>query len=88
MKSIRGNEISMIFQEPMKSFNPIFTIGSQLGETTMKHLGLSKDKQENELSNFLIKFIIPEPSKKVDDYPFQMSGGYASKSNDSISIIL
>jgi oligopeptide/dipeptide ABC transporter ATP-binding protein len=86
MKQIRGNEMSMIFQEPMKSFNPIFTIGNQLGESTMKHLGLSKDEARERAIEFLDKVHIPSPHKRVDDYPFQMSGGMLQRAMIALAL--
>ncbi len=86
MKNVRGNEISMIFQEPMKSFNPIFTIGSQLGESTKKHLGISKDEARQRAIEFLDKVHIPSPEKRVDDYPFQMSGGMLQRAMIALAL--
>jgi peptide/nickel transport system ATP-binding protein len=86
MKRIRGNEISMIFQEPMKSFNPIFTIGSQLAETTMNHLHISKDEARERAIEYLNKVHIPSPSKRVDDYPFQMSGGMLQRAMIALAL--
>src|SRR6185312_2933558 len=75
MRSIRGNEISMIFQEPMTSLNPVFTIGNQICEAITLHQGLSKkDSREKAIS--MLKLVgIPSPEKRVDDYPHQLSGG-------------
>lgn len=86
MKTVRGNEMSMIFQEPMKSFNPIFTIGNQLGETTRKHLGISKDEARARAIEYLDKVHIPSPHRRVDDYPFQMSGGMLQRAMIALAL--
>ncbi len=76
MRKIRGNEIAMIFQEPMTSLNPVFTIGNQIGEAIALHQkGLSK-QQVREKSIEMLKLVnIPEPDRRVDEYPHQLSGG-------------
>jgi peptide/nickel transport system ATP-binding protein/oligopeptide transport system ATP-binding protein len=75
MKSIRGNKISMIFQEPMTSLNPLFTVGYQIGETLRIHKKL-KAAEARERAVELVKLVgIPCPDKIVDDYPHQLSGG-------------
>lgn len=75
MRSIRGNEISVIFQEPMTSLNPVFRVGKQIGEALMLHQNLSK-KEARERSIQLLKDVkIPRPSEVVDNYPHQLSGG-------------
>ncbi len=75
MRAIRGNEISMIFQEPMTSLNPVFTIGNQLEEAIALHQDLDR-KQVREKSIEMLKLVgIPGPEKRIDDYPHQLSGG-------------
>jgi len=75
MIDIRGREIGMIFQEPMTSLNPVFTVGSQISETLTTHLGLSK-RQARERSIELLRLVkIPLPEHRVRDYPHQISGG-------------
>ncbi len=75
IRKIRGNKIAMIFQDPMTSLNPVLTIGQQLGEPLMLHMGMSK-KEAREESIRLLKVVgIPEPEKRIDDYPHQFSGG-------------
>lgn len=75
MRSIRGNEISVIFQEPMTSLNPVFRVGKQIGEALMLHQDLSK-KEARERSIQLLRDVkIPRPSEVVDNYPHQLSGG-------------
>ena len=76
MRKIRGNDIAMIFQEPMTSLNPVFTCGDQIAEAIELHQkGLSK-KQIREKTIDMLKLVgIPEPDKRVDEYPHQLSGG-------------
>lgn len=75
MRRIRGNQISMIFQEPMTSLNPVFTIGNQIDEALMLHQGLSKAQARTRTLELLNEVGIPTPNQKVNDYPHQMSGG-------------
>ena len=75
MQKVRGNKISMIFQEPMTSLNPVFTIGNQLAETFMLHQGLSKKEAEKKAVELLEMVKIPEPAQRVKEYPYQLSGG-------------
>ena len=75
MRKIRGNRISMIFQEPMTSLNPVFTIGNQIQETFKLHQGLSK-KEALEKSIEMLKFVnLPSPERAVERYPHELSGG-------------
>jgi peptide/nickel transport system ATP-binding protein len=75
MRDIRGNDISMIFQEPMTSLNPVLTVGRQLGETLRLHQGLDKRAAEARAIEMLALVGIPEPRRRVREYPHQMSGG-------------
>jgi oligopeptide/dipeptide ABC transporter ATP-binding protein len=75
MRKIRGNEISMIFQEPMTSLNPVFTIGNQIIEAIELHQDLPKSEVRNKAIEMLKLVGIPSPEKRVDDYPHQLSGG-------------
>jgi peptide/nickel transport system ATP-binding protein len=75
MRSIRGNEISMIFQEPMTSLNPVLSIGKQIGETLRLHQGLSAREAEAKAVEMLTLVGIPEPARRVKEYPHQLSGG-------------
>lgn len=75
MRDIRGNQISMIFQEPMTSLNPVFTVGQQISETLRIHKKVSKKEALN-LSIEMLKLVgIPSPEKRVKQYPFELSGG-------------
>ena len=75
MRDIRGNEISMIFQEPMTSLNPVYTIGEQIAEVLRAHQGLSKQASWTKAIELLDAVRIPNPQARISDYPFQMSGG-------------
>src|ERR1041384_1039886 len=75
MRSIRGHKISMIFQEPMTSLNPVFTIGYQIMEAVQLHLGKNKAEARAPTIQMLEKVRIPAASTRVDEYPHQMSGG-------------
>jgi len=75
MRKIRGNEISMIFQEPMTSLNPVFTIGDQIGEAIRLHQGLAKKATREKTVEMLRLVKIADPESRVDDYPHQLSGG-------------
>ncbi len=75
MRKYRGNEISMIFQEPMTSLNPVFTVGDQIGEVFRVHKGLSKRESVQEAVRMLELVKIPAAPRRVNDYPHQMSGG-------------
>ncbi|MFZ3046884.1 MAG: ABC transporter ATP-binding protein [Desulfatirhabdiaceae bacterium] len=75
MRSIRGNRISMIFQEPMTSLNPVYTVGNQVGETIRVHQKLSKAETRNRVIDVFRLVKIPAPEKRIHDFPHQMSGG-------------
>src|SRR5438309_10198648 len=75
MRAIRGNDISMIFQEPMTSLNPVLMVGRQIRETLMIHQGLDKQAAEAHAIEMLILVGIPEPKRRVREYPHQLSGG-------------
>ena len=75
MKQIRGNRISMIFQEPMTSLNPVFTTGFQIAEVLRKHRGMTRKQAREEAIEVLGRVGIPEPRKRAGDYPHQLSGG-------------
>jgi peptide/nickel transport system ATP-binding protein len=75
LQDIRGKDIAMIFQEPMSSLNPVFTVGFQLAETLEQHAGLSGSQARERAIALLDEVGIPDPKSSVDKYPFQMSGG-------------
>ena len=70
-----GKEIAMIFQEPMSSLNPVFTVGFQIGEVLRLHLGMNKQQARARTIELLEEVGMPDPSRKIDAYPGQMSGG-------------
>ncbi|MCJ7535087.1 MAG: ABC transporter ATP-binding protein [Anaerolineales bacterium] len=75
IQDIRGNEIAMVFQDPMTSFNPVLTIGQQVSESTIFHLGFDQ-KEAREKSVELLELVgIPGAEERIDDYPHQFSGG-------------
>lgn len=75
MRKIRGNEIAMIFQEPMTSLNPVYSIGDQIGETVRLHRNLNKKEAKQHAVEMLRKVGIPRPEQIVNEYPHQLSGG-------------
>ncbi|GHF51830.1 ABC transporter ATP-binding protein [Seohaeicola zhoushanensis] len=75
LRDIRGNEIGMIFQEPMTSLNPVFTVGEQIAEVLRTHQGLSQQAAWNQAVELLDAVRIPNPKSRASAYPFQMSGG-------------
>jgi ABC-type dipeptide/oligopeptide/nickel transport system ATPase component len=75
MRSIRGNEIAMIFQEPMTSLNPVYTVGFQIAEAIVTHQKVSNTQALEIATDLLDRVGIPSPSQRVKEYPHQMSGG-------------
>ncbi|MCK9614649.1 MAG: ABC transporter ATP-binding protein [Candidatus Omnitrophica bacterium] len=75
LRKIRGGEISMIFQEPMTALNPVFTIGEQIRETIVLHRNFNNKQATDRVIELLGDVGIPEPYKRIKDYPHQLSGG-------------
>jgi len=75
MRAIRGNQISMIFQEPMTSLNPVITVGKQISESLMLHQGLSRKEALVQAEALLDLVQISDPARRVREYPYQLSGG-------------
>ena len=75
LRAIRGNRIAMVFQEPMTSLNPVFTVGDQIAEAAVVHQGLSRGAARARAIDMLRLVGIPDPETRVDDYPHQLSGG-------------
>ena len=87
MRKIRGNEISMIFQEPMTSLNPLLTIGFQIAEVASLHLGHNKAKAWAYALEMLKKVGIPDAAKRAKEYPHQMSGGMRQRVMIAIALV-
>ncbi len=75
LRAVRGNRISMIFQEPMTSLNPVFTVGEQIAESLRLHAGLDRKAAHARAVEMLRQVGIPAPERRVDEYPHQLSGG-------------
>ncbi len=75
IRSVRGNKIAMVFQDPMTSLNPVLTIGTQIGEALELHLGMTKEQARKRSVDLLKMVGIPEAEGRLDDYPHQFSGG-------------
>jgi oligopeptide/dipeptide ABC transporter ATP-binding protein len=86
MRSIRGNEIAMIFQEPMTSLNPVFTIGNQITESIILHQRLNRKDARNKAVEMLRAVGIPSPESRIRDYPHQLSGGMRQRAMIAIAL--
>ena len=86
MQKIRGNDISMIFQEPMTSLNPIFTIGDQIGEAIIQHQSATGAEARKQTLELLHKVSIPSPEIRIDQYPHELSGGMKQRVMIAIAI--
>lgn len=75
IRSVRGNKIAMVFQDPMTSLNPVLTIGTQIGEALELHLGMTREQARHRSVELLKMVGIPEAESRLDDYPHQFSGG-------------
>ena len=75
IRDIRGNHISMVFQEPMTAMIPVRTIGQQITESIILHQGVSKQEAREQAIDMLARVKMSRPERVIDDYPFQLSGG-------------
>ena len=75
MRKLRGDRIAMIFQEPMTSLNPVYTVGDQITEAILAHRSVSQEEARRLAIDMLARVRIPSPEKRIDDYPHHMSGG-------------
>jgi oligopeptide/dipeptide ABC transporter ATP-binding protein len=88
MSEIRGHKISMIFQEPMVSLDPLFSIGNQLREVLMTHTAMSKTEAEAKVLSMLKEVGIPSPEIRVNQYPFELSGGMRQRVMIAMGLLL
>ncbi|MGN6572087.1 MAG: ABC transporter ATP-binding protein [Pseudolabrys sp.] len=79
MRRVRGNEIAMVFQEPMSSLNPVYRIGDQIAASIMRHRGSNRRDARREAADMLDRLGIPDPNARLDSYPHQISGGMAQR---------
>ena len=75
LRSVRGRDIAMVFQEPMTALNPVFTIGNQMTDVLRRYRGLSRRQARSAAIELLAKVGIPAPERRIDEYPHQLSGG-------------
>ncbi len=87
LRKVRGNQVSMIFQEPMSSLNPIMTIGQQITESIREHQPKSKREARALAVNMLGRVGIPSPEKRFDDYPHQLSGGMKQRAMIAMALV-
>jgi peptide/nickel transport system ATP-binding protein len=83
---LRGAEVAMIFQEPMTSFDPVFTIGAQIIETLQRHEGLSERSARQHALELLETVQIPSPARRLDNYPHEMSGGMRQRAMIALAL--
>lgn len=86
MREVRGNEIAMIFQDPMTSLNPVFTIGDQIMEAIIEHQNVSKQVAREKAIEMLTLVGIPDPESRVDNYPHEFSGGMRQRAMIAIAL--
>ena len=88
MRSIRGREISLIFQDAASALNPVITIGDQVEEIMLEHTGISKREAQSMSMELLSNMGIPDPRRMLRQYPFQLSGGMAQRVMMAIGVAL
>src|SRR5688572_24889725 len=87
LRDLRGNDIAMIFQDPMTSLNPVHTIGKQLVEAVLLHRDVVKKEAKNRALELLRAVGIPRPERRIDDYPHQFSGGMRQRVMIAMALI-
>ncbi|MFN4267290.1 MAG: ABC transporter ATP-binding protein [Fervidobacterium pennivorans] len=87
ISSIRGKNITMVFQEPMSSFDPLYTIGYQIAEVVEKHLGIKKKDSKELIISMLRRVHIPDAERRYNEYPHQMSGGMLQRIMIALALI-
>jgi oligopeptide/dipeptide ABC transporter ATP-binding protein len=87
LRAVRGNQIAMVFQEPMTSLNPVFTVGDQIAEAAIIHQRLSRTAARARAIEMLTLVGIPDPAERVDDYPHQLSGGMRQRVMIAMALI-
>jgi len=87
LRDIRGNRISMIFQDPMMTLNPVLTVGTQMVETLQAHRSITRQEAESIALEKLRKVKIPSPEKRLDQYPFEFSGGMRQRIVIAIALL-
>ncbi len=85
-RKIRGNEIAMIFQEPMTALAPVYTVGNQIQEAILLHQNVKKEQAREIAIDMLRKVGIPKPEERIDSYPFEMSGGMRQRAMIAMAI--
>jgi peptide/nickel transport system ATP-binding protein len=86
LQKLRGKRISMIFQDPLTSLSPYYTVGEQISETYRKHTGATKKRAKRRAVEMLTKVGIPQPERRVDDYPHEFSGGMRQRAMIAIAL--
>jgi peptide/nickel transport system ATP-binding protein len=87
VRSIRGSDVAMIFQEPMNSFSPVHSVGSQIMEAVMLHSDVSKAEARNRAVEMLGRVGIPQPEHRIDAYPHQLSGGMRQRAMIAMALV-
>src|SRR5262249_9116396 len=88
MRDVRGDRISMIFQEPMTSLNPAFTIGDQIVEGIRRHRAVGREEAKRQAIQMLERVRMPLPEKRFDDYPHRLSGGMRQRAMIAMALAL
>jgi oligopeptide transport system ATP-binding protein len=86
MEHIRGKEMAMVFQDPMTALNPVLTIGRQIGETLRTHLGMDENQAHERATDLLAQVGIPDPERRLSEYPHQFSGGMRQRAMIAMSL--